>query len=348
MNNIKIYNKFNFDGYIKLLTDLNIHLDIYYNPQFLEIDARIHNGEYEIFVFKTDESVFIYPYIKLFFKEQKFKGYFDITSPYGYSGPYSTNKPVFDAGEEAFLEYISPNCITEFVRYHFLYNEKLKFSRGIVNLKNRTIVNLDLNLTWEQIWTKEFSGTNRNLTRKLEKENYAFLVTDKKEDFDCFIEMYYSTMNNVAADSFYYFDKETIRELYSSLGNKIFLAKVQKDSIVYSYSLFFISGGVATYYLSARNIEYPKVPATNFLLAKATSFLLKKNVSIFNLGGGLTDEMGDYLFKFKKNFSKRTSEFYIGKRIHNNNKYSEITEDWISIHGNKEFESKKKILQFYR
>ena len=79
-----------------------------------------------------------------------------------------------------------------------------------------------------------------------------------------------------------------------------------------------------------------------------TSFLLKKNVSIFNLGGGLTDEMGDYLFKFKKNFSKRTSEFYIGKRIHNNNKYSEITEDWISIHGNKEFESKKKILQFYR
>lgn len=347
-SNFQIFNESTQLDYLKLLSDSELELDIYYDPSFLSIDAKIQGGDFEIFVYKEHNELFIYPYIKLPFEEEKFKEYFDLSSPYGYCGPYCTSDSIFHEAEIAFIDYIKNNCVTEFVRYHYLYNEQQKFDQQIQNIQNRTVVTLNTTLDWDTIWTKEFSSTNRNLIRKLEKEEYDFVVTDKKEDLLGFTEMYYSTMKNAGASDFYYFDKELINRLYTDLGEKIFLVKVEKENVVYSYSLFFISGGIGTYYLSARNVEYSKVPATNYLLAKAAEILKEKGAMILNFGGGLTNEQDDYLFKFKRNFSKETKEFFIGKRIHNNEIYNQITEDWIEKYGTEKYSTVKHILQFYR
>jgi lipid II:glycine glycyltransferase (peptidoglycan interpeptide bridge formation enzyme) len=345
---INIYNKINSNLYLSFLCEINLELDIYYYPEYLEIDADIQKGDYEIFVVQNDTDVFIYPYIKLGFTNPELKNYFDISSPYGYCGPYCTNADFFVEAEILFNEFISQNCVTEFVRYHFLYNENLKFSQGITNFQNRTIVTLDIDQSWEDIWTKEYSGTNRNIIRKLEKEGYNYVITREKDDLNEFVEMYYLTMNNVGADSFYFFDKKLINDLFVALGEKIVLTKVEKDGINYCYSLFFISGTIATYYLSARNLEHSKVPATNFLLSKTVEWLLNKNISTINLGGGLTNDLNDPLFRFKSNFSKSKNDFYIGKRIFNHEIYEDIVNSWISVHGPADYEKRKQILQFYR
>jgi lipid II:glycine glycyltransferase (peptidoglycan interpeptide bridge formation enzyme) len=345
---IKIFNKDNFKDFLQILIEIGLELDIYYYPSFLDIDAKIQKGEYEIFFFIKGNEVFIYPYIKLPFYEEKFKEYFDISSPYGYCGPFCSSELIFQEGEEAFVDYIKSNCVTEFVRYHYIYNDTQKFTKQIQNLQNRTVVTLDTTLDWETIWSKEFSVTNRNLIRKLEKEEYKFVLANKKEDLLGFLEMYYSTMKNAGASNFYFFEKDLINRLYEALGEKMFLVKVEKDSIVYSYSLFFISGGIGTYYLSARNVDYPKIPGSNYLLAKAVELLQEKGTFVLNFGGGLTNEPDDYLFKFKRNFSKRTKEFFIGKRIFNNNIYNQLVNDWINLHGENDYEKRKHILQFYR
>lgn len=344
----QIFNESTQLDYLKLLHDFKLELDIYYYPSFLSNDAKIQGGEFEIFVYIEQNEIFIYPYIKLPFEQEKFKGYFDLSSPYGYCGPYCTSESIFQEAEIAFIDYIKNYCVTEFVRYHYLYNEQQKFTKQIHNIQNRTIVTLNTTLDWDTIWTKEFSSTNRNLVRKLEKEKYNFFVTKEKEDLLGFTEMYYSTMKNVGASDFYYFDKELINRLYADLGEKIFLVKVEKENVVYSYSLFFISGGIGTYYLSARNVNYPKIPATNFLLAKTAELLKEKGAFILNFGGGLTNEKDDFLFKFKSNFSKEKKEFFIGKRIFNNSIYNQLINDWIGLYGNNEYEKRKNILQFYR
>lgn len=344
----QIFNESTHSDYLKLLSKLELELDIYYYPSFLDIDAKIQKGEYEIFFFRKGNEVFIYPYIKLPFNEEKFKGYFDISSPYGYCGPFCSSELIFPEGEEAFVDYIKNKCVTEFVRYHYIYNDNQKFTKQIQNSQNRKVVTLDTTLDWETIWSKEFSGTNRNLIRKLEKEEYEFVLANKKEDLLVFLEMYYSTMKNVGASNFYFFEKVLINRLYEALGNKIFLVKVEKESIVYSYSLFFISGGIGTYYLSARNVNYPKIPATNYLLSKAVKLLQEKGAFVLNFGGGLTNEPDDFLFKFKRNFSSRTKEFFIGKRIYNCKIYNQLVNDWINLHGESDYEKRKNILQFYR
>lgn len=345
---INIFNKNNYKLYLSVLSKINNCLDIYYYPEYLEIDAHIQKGEYEIFVVQNDTDIFIYPYIKLGFTNPDLLNYFDISSPYGYCGPYCTDPIFFTEAEIIFNEFMSKNCVTEFVRYHFLYNENLKFSEGITNFQNRTIVSLNMDQSWETIWTKEYSGTNRNVIRKLEKEGYNYFVTREKDDLNEFIEMYYLTMNNVGAGSFYFFDKKLINELFDNLGEKIILTKVEKNGVSYCYSLFLISGNIATYYLSARNLEHSKVPATNFLLSKTVEWLQNKDINTINLGGGLTNDLNDPLFKFKSNFSKSKNDFYIGKRIFNREIYEDIVNSWISIHGQEDYENRKHILQFYR
>ena len=108
----QLFNESTQLDYLKLLNDLKIDLDIYYYPSFLEIDAKIQKGTYEIFFFRKGNEVFIYPYIKLPFNDEKFIEYFDISSPYGYCGPFSTSESIFEKGEVAFIDYIKNKCVT--------------------------------------------------------------------------------------------------------------------------------------------------------------------------------------------------------------------------------------------
>lgn len=345
---IQVFNESSKFEYLTLLNDLNLNLDIYYYPCFLEWDAKIQGGAYEIFFYRKEEEVFIYPYIKLSFVDKKFENYFDISSPYGYCGPFSTSKFIFVEAEVEFMHFIKDKCITEFVRYHYVYNDKRKFLRQIQNSKNRTIVTLDLSLDWDVIWTKEFSVKNRNLIRKLDKEGFDYVSTKKSDDLHGFIEMYYSTMKNVEASNFYFFKKDLLNQLFEIFGENLILVKVESNKVVYAYALFFISGGIATYFLSARNLDFPKVPATNFLLGKSAEILKKNGVQIINFGGGMFNKVDDYLLKFKQNFSSETKEYFIGKRIFNQEIYNQIVNDWIEVYGKVDYENRKNILQFYR
>ena len=75
-------------------------LDIYYDQNYLVCDAEMQNGEFEIFTVSKGQDVFIYPYIKL--KINGKENRFDITSPYGYAGPFCTNEKLFDESEKSF------------------------------------------------------------------------------------------------------------------------------------------------------------------------------------------------------------------------------------------------------
>ena len=120
-----IYSAKNISDYNDLVKNLN--LDIYYQGNYLKIEADRINGILEIFcaLENNKKNIFIYPYIKLKLKGD-FSEYYDLTSPYGYCGPYCNNIIFFKDAEKEFNEYIKKeNIVSEFVRYHFIYNKKL-------------------------------------------------------------------------------------------------------------------------------------------------------------------------------------------------------------------------------
>lgn len=322
-------------------------LDIYYQPGFLACDAKMQNGEYEIAVCSQADKIWIYPYILLPIEGTN---YFDISSPYGYAGPVSNSTEIALKAEELFLTYISgkQTVVTEFVRYHYLYNEQNFFQKEITNLLNRRVV-LVPTKNQEDIWMKEFSGTNRNLVRKLEKESYSWSVSSfTKEDIPAFDEAYRTNMIHSGAGDFYFFSQEFYAEMIDQLGEKLLLAKVEKEGEIYSSALFFVSGGIVTYYLSARNLNYPKVPGSNLLLSKMAFWAQENGMNILNFGGGLSLDEADYLFKFKSNFGKQIKDFIIGKRIHQPELYKELQNQFIAKNGDHAYQKVKHILQFYR
>jgi len=347
---IKIFNQNNLPDYKSLLHKYDLDLDIFYQPEFLKLEARNLGGEYEIFTLTQPRKnqIFIYPYIKLAF-EGELSDYIDLASPYGYAGPYCNENSLFSHGENEFIKYAkTQNIITEFIRYHFLYNDELKFSEMIENELNRTLVVIDLSKKWDDIWMKEISMNNRNYVRKLEKEGYLFEINISPSIIEEFIDMYYRTMQQAHADKCYYFKKGYFHQLFEELKGKIQLARITKHNVTYSTVIFFVSGKILHLYLMGRNLDYPKVPATNLLYTKVAKWAKEQGILHFNIGGGRTNSEEDSLFRFKKNFTKQTHPFYIGKRIYQKTIYQQLIKKFIDKHGQEKYQQVKNILQFYR
>jgi hypothetical protein len=347
---IKVYNHLNQKEYNADLLEELAHLDIYFQSAYLNCDALMQNGKWEVFTVQIGSSFFIYPYILLTIPD--FPDYFDITSPYGYAGPFCNDSNFFTTAENAFLEFVlTKNIVTEFIRYHYLYhfNENNRFRQNIQNLENRTVVILNCEQDFNYIWQIGFSGTNRNLVRKMENEDFEITIElFSANDVPIFMKLYNATMDNSEADGFYYFSTDFYHSLIDELGEQLLCAKTMKDGIIYGIALFFHSDQILTYYLSARNLNYTKVPSTNFIISKMSLWATMNNVKTFNLGGGLSMNPDDRLFKFKTNFSKNTMPFYIGKRVHLTEIYENIKKEWIVKNGIEEFDKVRNVLQFYR
>jgi len=255
---VAIFNKNNSELYIDLLNEKGLELDIYYYPEFLRIFAQLEKGEFEIFTLHSATEIFIYPYIKI---ENQHLGehFYSITSPYGYGGPYSTNEMMLKKGENHFLEYNNSKCISEFIRYHYLYSKDKLFKQNISNTQNRTVVVLDLKQGWESIWTNQFSGTNRNLCRKLENEGFNFELHYDMKYKDEFVKLYFKTMDNIGAGEYYYFNDQFFDQLFSILfsSKRMILARVTKDDTTFCSALFFISGGILTYFFVCTKFRLP-------------------------------------------------------------------------------------------
>lgn len=346
---LKIYTKNNVAEYDLLLKNYELKLDIYYTSEFLLVDAEMQNGDFEIFTIIENQNIFIYPYLKLSLSNYGLPEYYDLTSPYGFCGPYCTDKVFFESSEKQFVKYAAKNkFVTEFVRYHYNFNKKLQFTQQITNSFNRSMFVLNLQNPWDYIWMKEMSSTNRNIVRKLQNDNFQFEVHYDTKWLNEFIEMYRLTMQNVSADRFYYFRNDFYKNLFDNLKEKIVIARVTKDNITYCSALFLINGDFLTYYLSSRNLEFHNIPATNLMLANIIKYGKEIDIKYFNIGGGRTIAKDDSLFKFKSNFCKASTDFYIGKRVHLPEAYEQLKTNFITIYGQDKYESIKHILQFYR
>lgn len=345
--NIKRYNTENISEFISEWGEVISTLDIYYQPSFLACDARMQGGTYEVAVCSTENDFWIYPYLLLPISNTE---WIDLSSPYGYAGPVCSSEEFGRLAEVEFVREVQMNLpvVTEFVRYHYQYNEHYKFHHNITNLLNRKVVILSLN-QHEDFWMNQFSGTNRNLVRKLENDGFEW--EQKKfecEDIEAFDQAYRLNMKHTQAEEFYFFDSSFYEQLIDNLGEKLRIARVKKDNVVYAIALFFVSGGIVTYYLSARNLDYPKIPGSNVLLARMCFWAKQNGCTTINFGGGLSLSEDDFLYKFKRNFSKETRDFYIGKRIHNSEKYQELIRAYQARNGVEAFEKVKYLLQFYR
>lgn len=261
--------------------------------------------------------------------------WYDISSAYGYSGPivYNCTEKEIVWFESLFLDWcIKNNVVAEFIRFHPLYDNEKHFSKNMVISKNRNTVVIDLTLGKGEIWNKEFKGTMRTKIRKAIKLGVDVEIS---HDLSLFVDIYRETMDRLDAEEQYFFSDRYFESISQFEPESFFVmyAKYQEQAI--AAALFFVSGGNLHYHLGGSRKEYQYLRPNNYILYRAMEYGIERNCTKFHLGGGRTVEEDDLLFRYKREFSSMTREFFIGKRIHQKEIYERLIGEWEKEHNKK-------------
>ena len=303
--------------------------DVYYFSDYYKLGQREGCGMPKLFVYNENEKVVLYPF---FLNEISPKygmvNYYDIETAYGYGGPVSNceDEAFFQRFELSFLEYCkNQNVVAEFIRFHpFLKNESI-FKKNIEVVHNRTTVWLDLTRGVESLWTDGMSPRYRTKIRKAEKMGLHYI---ESKDYTAFMRLYYMTMERNHAENFYFFSEDYFKNIMKN-EKSIILYILNSNKKIIAGILLLLEGDYIHYHLGASDTAYLEYNANTYMLWKGAEYGASHGCKKYHLGGGLSDDVNDNLFRFKRGFSKERSDFYIGKRIHNQKIYDDLISKWL-------------------
>lgn len=327
--------------------------DVYFSPAYYSIFEKNGEGKAHCYVFEKDSHLALYPFLVNDIKELKLldieSSWYDIQGAYGYNGVVSSSneQEFIKAFHEDFNAFCSENnIIAEFVRFHpLLENHRFSISNLEV-LQNRKTVFLDLKMGYDEIWKYAYSSKNRNMIRKAQKASLFVKFGDVDSDLLKFRDLYIETMSRAGAEHYYYFDKVFFQNLSRNLKHELRILHVYLNSTIICTILLMICGDYAHYFLSARDSNYSHLPANNLALDFAVKHSIEQGCGYFHFGGGNNLGEKDYLFKFKASFSKTTSDFFIGKKIHNIEIYSSLCDAWENIYPEKRHKYNNHFLRY--
>ncbi len=325
--------------------------DIYYTPEYYSLYENNGDGKALCFVFEKDDDFALYPFLINSVNNIGYdldNQYYDIQGAYGYNGVvYTTNNLSFRKSfNEAFYDYISiNNIISEFTRFHPLINN-CSFPIEMKIIKDRNTVYLDLSKSYDEIWEKQYSSINRNMIRKALKHGIIIEASSLESDYDVFYELYKITMQNIGADEYYHFSPQYFKVIKEQMVNNHILLLAKKNNKIICGTIIFINKYYCHYHLSGRLREFANTGVNNLILDEAIKIAKNLGCHYFHFGGGATGLENDSLLKFKSNFSKSFSEFYIGKKIHNQSIYDEVIEQWERKHPEKNTKFNNYILKY--
>lgn len=320
--------------------------DIYFTPEFAMTferstgaTRRDFGGEALLFFYGNQRNYIIYPFFKRPISELPFsellalesKNWYDITSPYGYSGPlaYITEPGLEYHLWEEFLGELHNYCIenrivAEFVRLHPYIQNHLTLQRfsNVINLRKRSeVVYIDLEQDESLIWKNMTKGHKSSIS-KARRSGVEIRSYSIEDQIDAFYQLYIATMKRNEAKGAYFFTREFFKDTFQLLSGNVKLYSARYKDRTIAASLFLFMGNLAHYYLSGSDLNYLSVCPNNLLLWEVIMWAKGQGCKIFNLGGGYGPN--DSLFHFKSFFSTTTADFYTYSRVHNEPVYNKL------------------------
>ena len=305
--------------------------DIYFHPDYVTLNCFKNNSKGFLFCNIEMDKIWVNPFIKI--KVPSFNNllgevYFDLETPYGYGGPISnsTDQNFILRSNLKFSKWVkSNNIISEFVRFHPLFDTKIYTDSNFEILGNRITCSLDLKQVNQNI--SPFKSKVKNIIRNAYKNTKVYISRDKK-DFSYFKKFYLNLMIEKNAEKETFFSSTYFNKLYKLINENGFMSVAKNKKLEIIAVGIFLNGKKSTHYhLSAsKNYDYPGV--NNLLIFEAALHSKKHNLEFMHLGGGNIDNKEDKLFKFKNSMSTNHHKYYIGKRINNIQIYMKLKKAW--------------------
>jgi len=287
--------------------------DIYFTPKYGEACEYSDNAEWELCKYKD----LIYVYLKrpIEFEE---KTYYDLITPYGYSGYYYKKKETYDEFIPLFRKKAKErNYITEVLRQNPYLDINID-NYDIITSK--TIYGIYINIFNE--YFNNLKRTIKNKYKKALKNGFSFeLIKINKNILEKkFIFLYNQNMKKVNASQYYFFNNNYFNSLEEINNSYLAIVKDNLNNIIGS-SIIYKFDNLIHYHLSCNDNSSNCI--TDFLLINVL-----KEISLnklFILGGGIKD--GDGLSKFKKKLSNKEFKYTIYKNILNKEIYEKLSKN---------------------
>lgn len=308
--------------------------DIYFDDNFGKLYEKIEHGSSQVYTFKNEfgtvKTQFIKRRISTIINGET---YYDIITPYGYGGPIivecagGKKEELVSAFHDAFLQYCAGNrIVSEFIRFHPIVKNAHDF-RSIYQVENiRKTVGTNIKDHDDPVQS-EFSKSCRKSIRQALKKGVTYNIIEKPKNIHNFKQIYYSTMDRNEATEYYYFGDEYFDKCLKYYREHIILVEAVYKSTVIASGFYFVYGKILGAHLSGTQNEYIYL-APAYIIKFATAQWAKEHgIEIIHYGGGATNSPDDSLYKFKRKFTKEmVFDFYIGKKIWNQDIYDELVE----------------------
>lgn len=324
---VKLDNSEKWDNIIKTFRDY----DVYYLSDYCKAFELNGDGEACLIYIEVGNSRAANVVMKRDLYDANLFGsieknqFYDFSTPYGYGGMIIEG----EEKEEIFKEYDNycqnNNIVSEFVRFHPVLKNYEKCRDYYEVVKAGETIAIDSS-SLEDVWDN-FTSKNRNMIRKAEKNGLK--VFWGRDDFILkeFIRLYEETMKRDNADDYYFFSDLLYQSILEDLKyNSLFFYVIKENQII-SIAIFLFTEKTMHYHLSASNVEFRGLAPSNLMIYEAAKWATYNHIDYVHLGGGIGGSETDTLFKFKKSFNrKERQDFYIGKKIFNENIYNYLVE----------------------
>ena len=255
--------------------DIFPNVDIYYHYNFLKnftknSNPEIHNsfcGQGYLLVFEDSSGLVINPIIKRRITEisyfngiKEFKPYFDIISPYGYSGPlFLANDNMSNLIQSYFSDipkfFKKENIISEFIRFNpFLSNHNPFEDSNDLKINSKVVV-VDLHPDVDTLLSNMNKKT-RNQIRRSNSKGVSVSIRNDEDSIIHFSKIYSETMKFNGASRKYDFDARFFINNFTNLRDKINLFIAELEGEIISGSLFINHNDSIHYYFSGTKPNY--------------------------------------------------------------------------------------------
>ena len=284
--------------------DIN-YPDIYFTPEYGKACEQSDGAVWELCQYKD----LIYVYLK---KEYAVGStvYYDLITPYGYSGYWFKEQATFDEFILLFRTYaFDQNFLTEVVRQTPYLGVDISSDYSVIATK--PIFSIETT-NFDNYYTTILKSSTRNIIKNASILNYSYKMVELNEESiqASFLDMYNQTMVKVNASPYYYFNPGYYAHM-GQLPNCKLICIYDKSNCIIGSSIIFIYKEFVHYHLSCNDNSSNCI--TNFLLNSVIREIgIGKKIII---GGGLT--ANDSLHSFKKKISTTRYEYVVYKHVFN-------------------------------
>lgn len=303
--------------------------DIYYNIYYGRLYEDTEHGKLEKFEIDSEYGVIEHIFIKREIEMNADGIYYDIVTPYGYGGPIITEckdkEKLLAQFEKEFTRYCVENhIVSEFIRFHPIFKNALDFKDIYDVVYSRHTVGTNLK-DYDDPVQAEFSKSLRREIKKAEKNGVTVKTILMPKDLSVFKKLYEETMDRNKADAYYYFPDSYYEYIIKNLGKSVLEIQLSYENKIIASEIYFIEGDLMHAHLLGSSQTMLDLNAGALLEATAARWGHEHGYRYIHHGGGRTSAEDDPLYCYKKKYGKNTEfDFYIGKKIWNEEKYDEL------------------------